>query len=278
MKAFLKFHIDNKNSFSRLVFGYFLLLLVYRVHSDTFLVYAVGQPMKGPELDYAFWLSHCTGFPHYIIQHYWASLFIDAAVVLFSVACLVSEKHRPVLCRLLILFFFIQRITIESYSCSHSKSMSAVFIALMPFCFKDEINFSLVTEFARYFLIYILLASAFYKLFNGALLHPTNFSVVLVNQHSDLATLNPAHICYRIASKLIAHPIWAAFSYILLFITQISFFTGIFTKKYDRILFVCLFLFAVTTYLIMRIYNFDITLLGLYLLYFPSQKIKQDAE
>ena len=215
MKAFLNFHINNRNTFAKVVFGYFLLLLIYRFHSSTFLIYTVGQPMKAPEMDYAFWFSHITGFPHYIIQHYWACLLIDAGVVAFSIACFISDKYRNIFCCLLILFFFVQRMTIESYSCSHSKSMSAVFIALLPFCFKSDKNFNLVVEFCRYFLVFIMVSSAIHKFSNGLLFSPTNFVTVLINQHSDLATLNPHHICYKIANKLIANPILAAVSYIL---------------------------------------------------------------
>ncbi|MDB5226161.1 MAG: hypothetical protein JWN78_354 [Bacteroidota bacterium] len=268
---FFDFHINNRNTYARWVFGFFLLLLIYRWHSSTFLIYAYGAPMKGPEMDYAYWITLCTGLPHFIIQHYWACLFIDVAVVACSIGCFISEKHRHVFCTLLILFFFIQRVTIETFSCSHSKSISCVFVALLPFCFKSDKNFMLVLEAGRYFLIYVMVASAIHKLTNGALTHPYNFSTVLINQHVDLATLNPNHICYRIASKLIQHPAWAAASYIMLFISQIIFIVGFFTKQSDRLLFIFLFAFAVTTYYIMRIYNFDILMLGFTLLYFPAR-------
>lgn len=273
MRNLLNFHIDNRDSFARVVFGYFLLLLLYRFHSSTFLAYQYGQPMKGPELDYAYWFSLCSGFPHYIIQHYWACLLVDIAVVLTAAACFISDKYRNVFCTLLLVFFFVQRITIETYACSHSKSMSPVFIALLPFCFKKEETFQLLAEFSRYFLMYVLIASAFYKFHNGALLDPSNFATVLVNQHSDLATLNPGHLCYKISSQLIAHPSFAAISFILLFLTQASFILGVFTQRYDRLLFIFLCIFAWLTYFIMRIYNLDITILGLYLLYFPAERI-----
>lgn len=269
MKPFLNLHITNRNTFARLLFGYFLLLLIYRFNSGTFLVFTSGQPMKGPEMDYTFWLSHCAGFPHFLIQHYWACLLIDAGVVIFSLCCFISDKSRYLYCILLVLFFFIQRITIESYSCSHSKSMSAVFIALLPFCFRKDKNMNLVVEFSRYFLIFIMFSSAAHKFTNGLLFSPENFATVLINQHSDLATLNPKHISYIIAQKLIAHPKLAAASYILLFCTQAVFMVGFFTRKYDTVLFLFLLAFAVTTYYIMRIYNFDIVVLGLFLFYFP---------
>jgi hypothetical protein len=272
MKALFNFHFHNRNTFAKIVFGYFLVLLIYRYYSSSFLIFAVGQPVKGPDLDYAFWLSHLTGFPHFIIQHYWASLFIDSGVVIFALACFFSNKHRAVFCTLLLLFFFVQRMTLESYACTHSKSMSTVFIALLPFCFKKDVTFSLVAEFSRYFLIYVLVASAFYKFYNGGLSDPSNFATVLVNQHSDLAILNPSHICYKVASFLIARPAVAGTSYVLLFLIQAIFIIGFFTKKYDRFLFIALFIFAVMTYFIMRIYNLDITILGLYLLLFTSKK------
>lgn len=273
MRLLPNISIRQRDTFAKMLFGYFLILLVYRFHSDTFLIFQYGQPMKGPELDWAFWFSLCSGFPHYIIQHYWACVLVDSAVVLFSFACFLSDKRRNIFCIGLMVFFFVQRMTIETYACAHSKSMSPLFIALLPFCFKKQETFKLVAEFSRYFLMYILTASAFYKFHNGALLDPTNFAITLVNQHSDLATLNPGHICYRIASVLIAHPSLAAGSYILLFITQAVFITGFFTRKYDNWLFIALVVFALMTYFVMRIYNLDITILGLYLL-FSGNKTK----
>lgn len=272
MKSLLNFHINNRDSFARIVFGYFLILLLYRFHSSTFLVYAYGQPMKGPELDYTFWLSLCSGFPHYILQHYWACIIIDLAVVFFSIACLVSDKYRYLFCRLLIIFFFMQRITIETYACAHSKSMSAVFIALLPFCMKKERDFDLVMEFARYFLVFVMVSSAYHKFSNGLLFSPQNFVNVLISQHSDLATLNPQHICYRMASHLITHPKLAALSYLMLFFSQAIFIIGFFTRRIDKILFLVLVIFAIMTYFIMRIYNLDITILGLTLIYFSNYK------
>lgn len=267
MKALSNLSIQNKNTFAKVLFGYFIALFVFRFHSGTFLIFQYQQPMKGPNVDWSFWLSLCTGFPHFIIRHYWACLLVDSAVVIFSIASFFSNKWRNLFCIALLIFFFIQRITLETYACSHSKSTAALFIALLPFCFKNEKNFKLISEFSRYFLLYILIASAFYKLYNGGILSPENFAVTLVNQHSDLATLNPQHISYSIASILITHPFWAGIAYIALFLTQGIFVVGIFTRKYDTLLFVALLIFSVMTYLVMRIYNMDITVLGLWLLY-----------
>ena len=246
-------------------------MLIFRWHSSAFLIYAFDQPLKGPSIDYTSWFSLCAGFPQFIIQHYSACLVVDLAVIIFSLACFISEKHRSTFCILLIISFFIQRQTLEIYSCTPVKGTVCLFAALLPFCFKDENNFNLMTETVRYFLIFILVSSAIYKFSNGELLHCTNFSTILLLQHIDLATLHPQHISYRIALPLISNPIFAGIVYILLFLLQLFFLIGFFTKKADRILFILLFLFVLFTYFIMRIYNSDILLLGLSLLYFGKE-------
>ncbi len=264
----------SEKTFAKLFFGYFILLLFYRLHSSAFLIYAFGQPMKGPDVDYAYWLSCSIGFPHFIITQFWACVLVDIGVMVFVFACFFESKYRSFFGLALLLFYFTQRMTLETYSCAHVKSTSAIFIALIPFCFQKKNNFLLSMEFARYFLIYILVMSAYSKINNGLLFNPSNFANILINQHSDLATLNPTHYCYSIAKILIQHPIYAALSYVLLFCTQAIFIIGFFTKKYDRILFICLLIFSTLTYFVMRIYNFDIVVLGLSLLYFKSTASK----
>ncbi len=261
-------NFNNRNNYAKLVFGYFAIIMLYRFHSTQFLTFIYNQPLKSPELDYTFWLSHLLFFPHFIITHLKACYFIDAGVVIFLVGCLFSDTYRTSFAKLFFIFFFIQRITLESYSCSHTKSISCLFVAFLPFCFKDDDIFDLLVEFGRYFLIFILISAAYFKFVNGGLTAPNNFVHQLVNQHTDLATLNPHHISYRIASYLITHPTAATISYKLLFLTQLSFVIGIFTKRYDRFLFIGLIGFSITTYFIMRIYNFDISVLGLSLFYF----------
>ncbi|MFN8239040.1 MAG: hypothetical protein U0T77_12800 [Chitinophagales bacterium] len=262
----------NLDKYAQKVFILFFLLMLFRLHSHAMLTYAYNQPLKGPGLDYTFWLSHLLCFPEFIIHNWWACFFIDAGVLILSIAAILSGKKRNNITILLILFFFIQRITLESYSVSHTKSISCLFVALLPFCFRKKENAVLMIEFGRYFLLYILVISAYHKFHHGALFGRDTFSVILFNQHADLAILNPEHISYRIAAFLIHHPFWANIAFKLLFLTQASFLIGIFTKRADRILFVLLIGFAISTYFVMRIYNFDITLLGLTLLYFPVGK------
>jgi hypothetical protein len=58
-------------------------------------------------------------------------------------------------------------------------------------------------------------------------------------------------------------PQLAQFLFWVLFFVQLSFVIGIFTKKADRFLVLLLVSFAITTYIFMRIYNFDIVILAI---------------
>lgn len=261
-----------RNNYARLIFGYFFVLVLYRIYSTQYLSFIYNQPIKAPELDYTYWLAHCLYFPHYIITHLWACYLIDIGCLFFLLGCIFSEKYRHWFARFFILFFFIQRFTLESYSVSHTKSISCLFFAFLPFCFKEDEIFELLVGFGRYFLIFILVSAAYHKFANGGLLTAGNFSHQLVNQHSDLAILNPTHISYRIASYLITHPLFGDIMFKLLWVSQVLFIVGIFTKRYDRFLWIILMGFAINTYFIMRIYNFDITVLGWTLWYFKPSR------
>ena len=262
----------NIDKYAQKVFILFFILMLYRIHSHAMLTYIVNQPIKGPGVDYTFWISHLLCFPEFIIHHWWLCFAIDAGVVALSTAAIFFRTKRNSITILLILFFFIQRITLESYSVSHTKSISCLFVALLPFCFRKTENITLLIEFGRYFLIYILVISAYHKFHHGALFGQDTFSAILINQHTDLAILHPDHISFKIAKFLTQHSALANIAFKLLFLTQAFFITGIFTKRADRMLFILLTGFAVSTYLVMRIYNFDIIVLGLTLLYFPVGK------
>lgn len=263
--------IHNRSRWESLLIGYFLVLLVFRIYSSAMLVFAHGQTFHSPDLDYTFWFSHLLGFPDVIIRHYWLCLLVDTGVAGAAVMALFDKKNRAVWMATLMLFFFIQRITLESFSASHTKSIACIFVALFPLCFRKEERFALMMEGARYFLLFILLISAWNKWANGALLSEGNFVNMLINQHSDLAVYAPQHISYRIAQWLTETPLFADIAYWLLFVTQASFIIGVFTRRADQWLFIALIAFAITTYLVMRIYNFDLLVLGWVLLYVPKK-------
>jgi hypothetical protein len=120
----------------------------------------------------------------------------------------------------------------------------------------------LLWEGIRYYLIFVMISAAFYKLVNGAICFPSHFSNVLMAQHADIGILHTHTLTTDIAQILIAYPYVGWIVFIMLFLLQSVFVIGFFTKKFDAYLFVLVIVFVVLDYLIMRIWALDMILLA----------------
>jgi hypothetical protein len=269
--------IENRTSYARWVLVFFAGMLLVRFCSGRYLSYIAGQPMKGPDADYSFWLVFLTGIPQFIMQHVWACKLTDGLVVLLVFTAFFFPGTRRMFIALM-LIFFIEHITVEAYSCNHSKNSVALFMALLPLCFKEK-HFGLVAEFVRYFIIFIMVSAAYHKLHNGALADMDHFQKIQIQQHLDLAILNPQHISFLISTWLTDHPFVAYMLFIGLFFMQAIFLLGIFTKNFDLLLCLLLFLFALSTYLLMRIFIWEL-LAGCFvflLAFHPGKGVQSDT-
>lgn len=254
------YQISTEHRYKQVVGLYFLLLLTLRFFGGKFLTELHNQPMISSEYSYTFWAILYTGIPKYITAHYSLALLMDIAVVAFPIGLLLSRNHISTWTALSLVCFLLHTVTGEVYSCAHSKSVVLVFLALLPLLFQDR-KFLLMVDFAKYFGISILLSAAYYKVVNGALLTPDNYLHVLINKHADLAVIYPESFIYQLSQYIIAHPTWADILFKMLFITQLTFAVGLFTRCFDRLLILPLAAFSITTYLFMGIYNFDILIL-----------------
>lgn len=257
------------------IFIYILLLLALRFFGGKFLIDFYGQPLKAIEESYFYWLSLLAYYPHYIIHHYWACVFIDGIVTILPILFFFFPKKRKWIALLFLLFFWIQTSTVEIFSVSHSKGVLCVFIAILPILFSGN-KFLLLTDFVRYSGAFILNFAAYLKFENGALLQKGNYSVTLINQYYDYAILQPEHILYRIAFFIIHQPMLGDILYKALWICQVSFAITYFTRKFDKLLIINLFLFSSLTYVFMGIVNFDIFIIAIPL-YFSIEVKKMMA-
>jgi hypothetical protein len=263
----------RNNIYEKLVISIFIIFYIVRLYSGRSLTAIHFQPMKAPELDYTFWILLLTQIPQFLISHYYISLFVDIAILFLAFYMLIKQRNIYIKF-IFILLFFIQHITVETYSCMHSKSSVIIFIAFLPIFFKKN-NFTLMVEFARYFLAFILLSAAYHKIHNEAIFCTPHFQIILFEQHLDLQILNPTHFSYKLAVFLRSNVYYAYIAFLMLFFTQLSFIIAFFTKKYDAMLVLFLVIFILLTYIVMRIYIFELLIIIPAFLYFiyPKQKL-----
>lgn len=244
-------------NYHRIAVGYFLLLLAMRFFGGKFLMDFYGQPLKTIELSYVYWAVLYSEIPAWIMQNRWSCLLIDGLTLLLPILSLLSKKNARTWLGWALLVFFVQTVTVEVYSNSHSKSVVCIFMVLIPLLLEDK-KFLLLADFAKYFGVSILLSAAYYKVVNGALLAPDNYIHVLINKHSNFALLSPESFKYQMSLFIIERPWLANGLFKVLFATQLLFFAGFITRKWDKWLIIPLAGFSTTTLIFMHIYNFDI--------------------
>lgn len=252
--------------YSKAVFIYLLFVIGIRFFGGKFLTDFHGQPLMDIGDSYFYWISLATGIPHFIINNYIVCILVDVLTVLFPFLYLFSKKYKKWWLSLFVIFFWIQTSTVEIFSCSHSKSVVCLFLAILPIFFSGK-KFLLMVDFARYAGAFFLVSAAYFKYVNGALVKKGNYSIVLVNQYYDRAIMNPDHFLFQIASFIIDRPWLGDVLFRALFLSQVIFIVTFFTRKFDKILIVSLFSFSVLTYVFMGIYNLDILIMAIPLYY-----------
>lgn len=241
------------------VYAALILLLVYRWYAGRILMDLALSPVIEPEVDNTFWLVLASGIPEIIIQNPTLCIIIDVMVLaLAGLGYLRSDRVKVTW--LFLFLFFIQTITIEAYSSSHSKTVICLFITLIPFGFRGQ-SWVRLWEFARYYLAFVMVSSALSKIIYGGLFTPEQMTNILINQHTDFFVIAPESIHTRLIHFLINTPALANSLYFIAFFSQIIFLIAFITKKYDKILSAILITFVIGTYFTMRITNTDLLLM-----------------
>lgn len=242
------------------------VLILLKMYWGKCLHNLVGQPIPVQGLDNTLWIFHFTGISTLFTAHKYIAYSVDMLVAT-SFLILIFYQKRVFLWWVFILFIFYH-FSYEIYSGHFHKLDVIVVLFLFTFLWANNQR-QLLWEGIRYYLIMVMLSSAAYKLFNGALLFPSHFANVLMAQHADIGMLHSHSYTTRIAEVLIAYPYLGFALFAVLFALQIFFTIGFFTKRMDKVLFVLVLVFIAMDYFLMRIWALDL-LLAAYTLILPS--------
>ncbi|HUH74493.1 MAG TPA: hypothetical protein VLZ75_08795 [Chitinophagales bacterium] len=243
----------------KLVYGALIFLLLYRWYAGKFLMDIALSPVINPEVDNTFWLVLTSGIPELIINNPTLCIIID--VIILALACLGFIRQDKVkITWIFLVLFFIQTITVETYTSSHSKTVVAILLTVLPFGFRGQYWLRL-WELARYVLAYIMVNSAVAKIYFGGLFLKNQMTNILWEQHTDLLILQPYSWQTKFIRFLLNHTIFTNGIYYSAVLLQFVFIVAFFTKKYDKILAIFLIGFVLGTHIMMRIYNLDLLFL-----------------
>jgi len=222
------------------------------------LIYQIGSnPLLNQDVDPVYMLFMMLGIPHFISG--WAAPFFDALLILSCLASIFwpNQKASPLLFFILYIVYFI----VGNMLSGHHYTNIGLLVMAFPFIFSKPSQFVWVYSLCRFFLCFMMVSAACWKIIRGNLWHVDQTNMMLILTHLETLVHEPGSgvamvVKWLLYNRLPAHAIWV----FLIFIEGV-FILGFINLKWDRILLVAYLLFFVGGWLIFNIYNFENLLL-----------------
>jgi hypothetical protein len=246
------------------VFGFAMYICFYHLISNSMLA-QLQQPafiFEEKEWVYKLWLA--TSIPQFITAHSILSSVFDISLLVFTIGLLFSKRRIfAILFSLVALNYFM---TYNMVTGHHYHGLAGLLVISIPFWFKGEERFNFSWEAVRYYLLYIFVSAALWKILRGSVFYHDQLSNILKEQQLNLLLQNPDSYKAHIAQYLISHTGAAHAVLIANVLVQLLFAIGFFTKKFDKVLFVLTIVFVVANFLVMGILSLELLILDLTLI------------
>ena len=258
-------HIKARILLTRIVTVYILFFLLLRLVT---LVTPSGllQPVISYSgFDIGLWIFKFTGITDLITEHRAAAICFDILLFLSGAGVLLFPLKRG----LVILFaicLYLLGILYKMYSISNHLSLAGFMLVMIPFVIKNETKFNFAWEGLRYFFCLIYFISFCWKAFTGALFYFQNGEGSVRLSLAEYIYTYPRGIYTHFIRWLLAHGWILNTASLFLFLLEGAMVIGLFTKKYDRILFWFPVIIHVATYIFIDISYLELLVLDISLL------------
>ena len=206
------------------------------------------------------WLFMRTGIHQWLLQTKYFVLF-DWVYYSAPLSLLIASfTSRKLISFAAVYILLVSWIYLQCYFL-YPISSYTIFIAwlIFPFIFiaNNDKTFALLFEGVRYFFLYFFLSAGAWKIINGSVFNPVHFSAVLIEQHKEMLTASKGYWLSHFYQYLIGNTALSYTLYLTVWVMELSFITGFFTRRYDRYLAFIYFVFLIADYFVMRIPYFE---------------------
>lgn len=238
----------------------FYLLLFYKAWNG-FLLFQLQPHLFSIRFDFTSWFLMKTGLHQWLINNQAGCVAFD--VVFYTLPFIywvVFKRNQSLAASIGALMLVVNWVYILCYTMYPANSIES-FTPWLLFPLLLMINnlrsFYFVFHALRYFFLFFFASAAVWKFVQEGILNLEQMSGVLLLQHKDyLASSSNWYTIF--IYWLINHPTISYGLYLGATIIELSFIAGFFTRKFDRILIVGLFLFLLFDVLVMRIPYWEI--------------------
>ncbi|MEO6914838.1 MAG: hypothetical protein ABI151_03580 [Chitinophagaceae bacterium] len=260
-----------RNILCRLVFAAILCSLLYGFQSKV-LVHQLQAPVLSfLYLDPIFWIADLTGLTRAVSSSFYIALAFDILLLASCVATTIFPSRR-IFPTIFFLLYFLYFIIFNSYGAHHT--LNKVGILLMPLAFiVRPSRFGYLWEGLRYYTLFIFTSAFIWKLVRLSWLHSIQGELILKKNLVAYLVYHPESFLSKMYFRLLDHPLILQLFFLAGFLLEGSFMIGFFTRKYDRLLLLGMFLLVAGFWFMADAFFGELLIFGLTLLplkYLPS--------
>ncbi|MCS6818710.1 MAG: hypothetical protein RMJ53_05425 [Chitinophagales bacterium] len=243
------------------------VVLCYHFYSHA-LISQLSRPLAPvlvfPSIDLSYQLFLASGLFHAIVHGSVLPVLHD--ILLLSLPLLIMLlPERPLLRVVFFVLCVFYHLSFNTIAGHHFHGFIGIVFLAGVCCFEGK-RFIFLWEAARYYLLFIFVSAALWKIWRGNIFNPNHMLHILQSQHAQFFFEQPSSLHSRFLSWLMGKPVLTRlvlFSGVLL---QLSFLYGFFSRNKDYLLLAGAIAFVSFNYLIMRIVSFELLILGITLL------------
>jgi hypothetical protein len=245
----------ERKSFAIYFYSFFIVFMVIRYFDELFLHQLISNPIRSPRVDLVVWITHFIGIPN-LISNQFVSLSFDFVLILLPIIILYRVFKNKKINKLSALLCGLFGLYILLIYCFPTLSIRKYFgLVLIPiaFIFQSKKRYYYYLELMRYYILFVFTSASLWKILRGVAWDPRHMHLTLKAQHIDNFVNWPDHYITKLIASIIAHPSYCTTLFLLAVVSQLLFFTGFITKKYDKLLAILMLIFILSDYLVMRI-------------------------
>lgn len=240
--------------------GFYLavfLFFCFRLVTGGGISHFADAPLVFPDNDLAYWLWFGAGIPQFLTSNQIVARLFD----LFIPAIAITIALKPSVRLLTVLFsswLFLFIITFNGYAGHHYHGLIPVWIASIAFCFHSKSNFKIAFNAARYYLLFVFVSAALWKIGRGSVFAEHHFAEILKAENisflmEQTETVRAAFIRYCITNTSFSHGLFIGLSFF-----EFVFILGFLSHYFDRFLFALVLLFVLANWWLMGMTTIEI--------------------
>ncbi len=255
------FTFNKRIQFTKWFIVIFYVLAVYKWLNGMWL-YQMQPQFFNTRFDFVTWLFMQTGIHQWLVGNRTGWVLFDAAFYIMPlIYWIVFKRSIKWAVPVAVLLLLINWIYVQCYTLYPTNSIEGYLASLLfPFLLMSTRlkTFYFLMQGLRYFFLFFFVSAALWKFYQGGLFNTQQMSGILLMQHKEFLVFAPEFWYTKMIYWIVQHPLIGYGLYVTATVLELSFLTGFFTKKYDRLLLVLFALFLLSDYFFMRIPYFEI--------------------